>query len=61
MCYKTILFIFLIALTGCNATRSTQVVSETTQMKSLTEMVNESIVQDVYDGDTLGKKVFILK
>jgi hypothetical protein len=62
MCYKIILvFFLLIVLTGCSVVKPTQVVSNTTQLKSLREMVNESIIQDMCEGDTLGKQVYLIK
>ncbi len=55
---KIILFLGII-LISCKSEKV--IVKVKVPVKSLTEDVNESIVFDFYGGDTLGKKVFLLR
>ena len=44
-----------------NNSKKNQLVSTTIQLPPMKEIINQSIIEDVYDGDTLNKKVYILK
>jgi len=56
---KYVIIVLVLLLCGCSVTN--EVVSETTQMRSLKDMMNESIVNDMYERDTLGMKIYLIK
>lgn len=56
---KKIILILAVALVSCRTERVVVIVK--VPVKTLQQEVNESIVYDFYQGDTLGKHVFIVK
>ena len=56
---KKIILILAVALVSCRTERVVVLVK--VPVKTLQEDVNESIVKDFYNGDTLGKTVFLVR
>ena len=56
---KKIILILAVALVSCRTERVVVLVK--VPVKTLQEDVNESIVRDFYNGDTLGKTVFLVR
>ena len=56
---KKIILILGITITSCQSERI--IVKVKTPIKTLEMDINESIVQDFYGGDTLGKKIYLVK
>lgn len=56
---KKIILILAVTLASCRTERVVVIVK--VPVKTLQQDVNESIVKDFYNGDTLGKHVFLVK